>query len=187
MGNFIRDVEMFGLPHTVTLMTTNRCTANCHTCGVGASPVRTSRLSLEKMCRYIDEAAELGVRLIVFSGGEPFLLGDALDSAVRYAALTGLLTRIVSNAFWATSKEIALERLGKLKRAGLCEVNFSTGDNHQQFVPVQNVINGAFAATELRMTCAIMIELHKNNSYTTESFLAEDQISGFCFWLGSRA
>lgn len=158
-------------------MTTDRCTANCRTCGVGAGPGGLKRLSLRAMCRRIDEAAKLGMRLIVFSGGEPFLLGKSLDAAVRHAVSAGLLTRVVSNAYWAVNENIALERLAELKLLGLCEVNFSTGDNHQQFVPVQNVINGARAAIELGMTCAVMIELHQNNSYTAKSFLSEDKLS----------
>lgn len=168
---------MFGLPHTVTLLTTNRCTANCHSCGVGATPTGSKRLSLQTMRKYIDEAAELGVRLIVFSGGEPFLLGNDLTAAVRHATSAGLLTRFVSNAYWSTSRNTAFECLVELKKAGLCEVNFSTGKNHQHFVPVKNVINGVLTAIELEMTCAVMIELHEKNSYTTDDFLAEEELS----------
>ncbi len=168
---------MSGLPHTVTLMTTNRCTANCRTCGVGAGPGGSKSLSLRAMFQYIDEAAEIRVRLIVFSGGEPFLLGEDLVTAVRYAASAGLLTRVVSNAYWATSGDIALEQLGRLKQAGLCEVNFSTGDFHQQFVPIQNVLNGIIAAVALEMTCAVMVELHKKSVYTPKNLLNEEQLS----------
>jgi hypothetical protein len=172
-----RGIKMDGLPHTITLMTTNRCTASCHMCGVGAGPGGSKRLSLQAMCRYIDEAAEIGVKLIVFSGGEPFLLGKDLDAAVKYAASANLFTRIVSNAYWAINESYALERLGELQQVGLCEVNFSTGKFHQKSVPIQNVINGTLAANKLGMICAIMIELHGNNSYDKACFLKEDQLS----------
>ena len=165
------------LPHTVTLMTTNRCTASCRTCGVGAGPAGSQCLSLHDMRRYVDEAAGLGVRLVVFSGGEPFLLGQDLDTAVRHAASAGLLTRVVSNAYWAVSGEAALSRLTELREAGLSEDNYSTGDNHQQFVPVQNVINGIRAAARLGMSCAVMVELHEGSSYTGDSLKAERELS----------
>jgi len=165
------------LPHTVTLMTTDRCTASCRTCGVGAGPTGSQRLSLHDMRRYVDEAAELGVRLVVFSGGEPFFLGQELDAAVRHAASAGLLTRVVSNAYWAVSQEAALGRLAELREAGLSEVNYSTGDNHQQFVPVQNVVNGIRAAARLGMSCAVMVELHEGSSYTGDSLKAERELS----------
>jgi len=167
---------MLNLPHILTLMVTNSCTANCFACGVGANSSGLRRLSLGAMCRYIDEANELNIQLIVFSGGEPFLIGKDLDSAVQHVSSAGLLSRVVSNAYWAVSKDIAMARLSKLKRSGLCEINFSTGKNHQQFIPIHNIVNGVLASAELDMTCAVMVELHPDSFYNAESFMAEKDL-----------
>ncbi len=59
------------------------------------------------------------------------------------------MSRVVSNGFWATSYEAAIKKLAPLVNAGLTELNISTGDNHQVYVPFENVVNGLRAAYEL--------------------------------------
>ena len=47
-----------------------------------------------------------------------------------------MLTRVVTNAFWATNHSRALEKLQALKAAGLDEINYSTGDETCQIYPI---------------------------------------------------
>jgi len=164
------------LPHTLTLLTTDRCPSACRGCGLAAGPGGRHRLSLVCMRRVIDQAAELGVQLVVFSGGECFLLGSALDQAVAHAVSRGLLTRCVTNAFWARTLDRALRRLERIQKAGLGEINFSTGDRHRQFVPLAAVINAMTAAVRLRMRCSVMVELHRRRKLTREVLLADERL-----------
>jgi organic radical activating enzyme len=126
---------------------TNRCTARCRDCPIvheGSPPLS---LTADEMIRIMDDILPYGfLRLVVFTGGEPFLIGDDLKRAVEYAARHGVLTRIVTNAFWATTKEKALEILQGLKQAGLTELNISCDDFHQEFVPLKNIRNANEAA-----------------------------------------
>ncbi|MEM4326361.1 MAG: hypothetical protein QXU40_03600 [Candidatus Pacearchaeota archaeon] len=59
------------------------------------------------------------IKLLVFTGGECFLLGKKLVDAVRFASSLGLDTRCVTNGFWATSLQRASEWAKRLKEAGL--------------------------------------------------------------------
>lgn len=97
-------------------------------------------MSLDFITRMIDTVHSFGiVRLVVFTGGEPFLLGEDLYTAVEYAAKRGFLTRIVTNAYWATSLERAGEVLSRLKEAGLTEINCSCDDFHQEHIPLDQI------------------------------------------------
>jgi hypothetical protein len=59
------------------------------------------------------------------------------------------MSRVVTNAYWAQTYDKAIERLKPLVDAGLTEINFSTGDNHQKFVPFKNIINATKASYDL--------------------------------------
>ena len=110
-------------------------------------------MTIEQIHHCIDEAAsEPSVGMVVFSGGEPTLLGKQLFEAISYAHAKGLKTRVVSNAHWATTPERALSMIDKLMQSGLTEINFSLSDYHQPFVPTERVCNGLRAANNT--TCA---------------------------------
>jgi hypothetical protein len=102
------------------------------------------------MMRIVDEVYGWGtLRLVVFTGGESFLLGRDLFRTVSYVAEKGITTRIVTNAYWASSKKRALAVLGELKALGLTEINVSCDDYHQDFIPLENIKHVNDAAVEI--------------------------------------
>ena len=71
-------------------------------------------MSLRSMRCYIDAAVEAfgeTLKVVVFTGGECFLLGLRLRLAIAYASHRGLSTRVVTNGYWATSVERAVRTL----------------------------------------------------------------------------
>lgn len=150
---------MFFRPRYLSLVTTRRCTAACDHCCVGAGPRETDAIPVARMRGLIDEAARIpSFELIAFTGGECFLLGDALDELVRRATERGFRTRVITNGFWAKSAEAAALRTTSLRARGLGEIMFSTGTFHQRFVSVQRVITGARAAAEAGILTRVSIE-----------------------------
>jgi hypothetical protein len=159
---------------TLTLVVTYQCTAACYQCCFGCHPQKKIRMPQQRLLNYIDQAADTrSVENVVFTGGECFLLGRDLKEAIRRATDRGLSTRCVTNGYWATSLSSARRRLQEFFDIGLREINFSTGDFHQDFVPYSNVVYGAVAAYELGMGIALMVETHKERSFTTEVLLKE--------------
>ncbi|MBI1824038.1 MAG: methyltransferase domain-containing protein [Nitrospirae bacterium] len=59
--------------------TNNSCNLTCTHCLVSSSPGGDTGLSYEKIQQVIDEAVELGVLRIYFTGGEPFVRKDIFD------------------------------------------------------------------------------------------------------------
>lgn len=138
-------------PSILTIAPTYKCTAACKHCCFRCTPKITKRMDTATMLRYMDEAISTfkTIKGVVFTGGECFLVAKDLPLLISRATNYNLFTRIVSNGYWATTFDTATNKLRPLVEAGLKEINFSTGDNHQKFVPLDNIINGVKAAYEL--------------------------------------
>lgn len=160
---------MRGLSELV-FSTTNRCTAKCEDCPIVPSIDPPARINYKDMIRIVDEVRGWGsLRLVVFTGGEAFLLGKDLRRAVAYTADNGILTRIVTNAFWAKSRDKAVRILGELKNAGLSELNISCDDYHQAFVPLDNVKNANEAAAEVGLPALLVHRQKLGGKISVES------------------
>ena len=170
--------SMLVFPRSATILASYNCSAACEHCCFDSHPGIKTRLSLEEIIKFIDEANSFGtIKLIVFSGGECFLLGKELDIAIKHATGLGLATRCVTNGFWAISEQVAVGRMQKIKEAGLTEINFSTGDFHQKFVPQSNIINGVLASTGLGLPTLIMVELRKERTISFVGLAKDPRIS----------
>lgn len=126
-------------------------------------------MSYEDIIKHIDATTNAfsSIKILVLTGGECFLLGEHLERIINYSTKKGLLTRVVTNAYWATSIDEAERRIKPLVDAGLTEINFSTGDNHQKFVAFDNIVNASLTSYELGIrTICINIESHKNAAFT---------------------
>lgn len=150
--------------------TTYKCNAACKYCGAQCGPDRTERLSYEEMRKIIDQVSAYGrLQLVVFTGGEPFLLGRDLFRSVQHCAAQGIFTRIVSNGFWAKTYDIAYEMMSRYKEAGLGEMNLSCDDYHQEFIPIECVKNANKACLDLGIPCLIGHRVMKDYKMTVES------------------
>jgi organic radical activating enzyme len=158
-------------------MLTFTCPAACANCGTLSSPRNRTSLGLDRVLPLLREAKELGFGNVVFTGGEITLRWDDLLQAIAEATRLGLPTRIVTNAFWATSLPRAREKLRQLVESGLTEINYSTGDEHARFIPLENVIHATVAAVELKRPVRVIVELRKGPSITKETVLRHPMIA----------
>lgn len=94
------------------LLLTYQCTLECDHCFAWGSPWQSGTMTLRDIRTILQQAETLGtVRWIYFEGGEPFLYYAVLLKGVQEAASMGFQTGIVSNGYWATGVEDALEWL----------------------------------------------------------------------------
>jgi hypothetical protein len=153
---------------SVCFLVTYQCNARCDFCECG--PDVFERLTTDSILRYIDEAVSLGtVGQVVFSGGEPSLLGDGLFKAISHANSLKLLTRVVSNGSWGISEDKALEYLDKLIASGLTEINISIDDLHQRWIPLDHVKNAFLACQKRRFSCLVAYKAMRNPQITPKS------------------
>jgi organic radical activating enzyme len=159
--------EVIQRARTLSLMPTYRCTAACQHCGTFSSPRNRSRLDAELTLSAIDQAIENKYQVVVFTGGEPTLLRDELLVGIGRAAAGGLVTRVVTNAWWAADDSTANQWITALVEAGLHEINFSTGDQHVRFVPLEHVLRACRAAARCgRLTICLMVEIVEARTVT---------------------
>lgn len=114
------------------------------------------------------------MQLLVWSGGECFLEYKTLTIGIEYAKQQGLSSRCVSNAFWAKSIEQAKNKLLPLKERGLVELNFSIGDSHQKFVPIERVMNATVAALQLGIKVFIAVESTSRSIFTPKDIFENE-------------
>lgn len=101
-------IELSGLH----LLLTTRCLFSCDHCFVWGSPDQQDVFSMAKIREIYKQARALGtVEWIYLEGGEPFLYYPILLQAAREAADLGFRVGIVTNGYWATSKQDALDWL----------------------------------------------------------------------------
>lgn len=166
---------------TAAIITTDKCSAACKECCFQCSPKKNSRLSLEEMKTFIDNLVSdfPEINSVVFTGGECFLLQEDLYSIIKYATSQGLATRCVTNGFWGNNKLNAAKVVQRLKECGLVELNFSTGDNHQEWVAFQSVVNAALAALQLGISVVISVENHNATIFKIEDVYKNPEIEMF--------
>ncbi|WP_254766668.1 radical SAM/SPASM domain-containing protein [Salinilacihabitans rarus] len=120
-----------GTVPVVVWNTTPACNLTCEHCYFGAVDRRSDEeLSTAEAKRFIDDLAEAGVPVLVFSGGEPFVRDD-LAELVAHADERGLRTIASSNGTFLTP-----ERARAVADAGMAYVGVSldgVGETHDRF------------------------------------------------------
>ena len=165
-------------PHTLSLITTHQCTAACDHCCFHCTPKITKAIPRERLVGLIDEAAQLkSIRVVVFTGGECFLLGKVLDELIEQAKCLKLRTRCVTNAYWASSAKAAAKRVQALSRAGLNELNISTGSFHGEYVPIERVIFAATAAAEADISTLVSVEVFEGSNFDVDRILNHPRLN----------
>jgi organic radical activating enzyme len=167
----------FGDKRTLSIMPTYQCNAACKDCGTYSHPKERTTLSIDAVLRSIELAKENGFVNVVFTGGEATLQWQHLLVGLRRCRALNLHTRLVTNAHWARTPERARQRLDELIEAGLDEINFSTGDEHVRFVPLQSVIRATQAALEHGLRTFVMIEMRHTQSVRKEDVLEHSDLA----------
>ncbi len=160
---------------TLSIMPTFQCTAECDHCGTYSSPRENTWLSKDLIFSSLREASKSDYKLVVFTGGEPLLAKQTLTEAIGFAKEHGLMTRVVTNAYWANSLGAARQVIALLKKNGLDEINFSTGDQHARFVPLKNIYIATRAALESCFPVSVMVETVLDRVVTKETVISSPE------------
>jgi pyrroloquinoline quinone biosynthesis protein E len=116
---------MMNNPREIDLNITNRCNLSCKYCAYNSSSTEKKELSIQKVFEIIDAAADMGVRDLHITGGEPTLHND-LETIIHYANIHKLNQRLITNG-------LAIDRyaLDRFRKLGLENIMFSVdGPEH---------------------------------------------------------
>lgn len=139
----ISTVDFNQAPFILIWETTQACALACRHCRAEAiDKHHPDELTLDEGKDLIDQVAEMGTRVLIFSGGDP-LQRDDLDEMIQYAKAKGLRTGTIP----AATERLTAERVRRLKAAGLDQMALSldgaTAESHDTFRGVE----GSFAYT----------------------------------------
>lgn len=140
----------------VAFTLTYKCPIKCRICLIDAGPEKKVDMPLNDAVSYLDQLQHLDTKKVALTGGEPFLVYDTLLQALNHATACGLTTSTGTSAYWAKTKERALEVLGPLQERGLGSISFSADEWHQEFVPLEYVKNGIEAAKEVGLSRVVV-------------------------------
>jgi hypothetical protein len=117
-------------------------------------------MTLAQIREIYRQAGELGtVGMIFIEGGEPFLFYPVMVKAVEEARKRGFSVGVVSNSFWATAEEDAIEWLRPLVAADVSSVDLSSDLFHgdaDAMSETPEAQHGAAAARALGLRCGTM-------------------------------
>lgn len=118
-------------PIQVHFLLTYSCNFECDHCFVYSSPRADGTFTIGKLKAALDDIAKAGsVEWIYFEGGEPFLFYPLMLEGLRLAHEMGFKTGIVTNAYWAVSREDAELWLRPLRALELSDLSVSDDSYH---------------------------------------------------------
>ncbi len=106
---------------------TNKCSRNCMHCSSNAinNINNLKELNFEDVCKIIEEAKQIGVQTIVFTGGEP-LMYDRLPDLVKLTSKLGMKSTIYTFAY---RTDETLNKYKNLINLGLNKIIYSLADS----------------------------------------------------------
>lgn len=114
-------------------------------------------MTFKQISELLSEAKKLGtVEWVWFEGGEPFLYYQIMLKGLSRAAEMGFKIGVLSNAYWATCIEDALEWLRPLAELGVADLGLSSDPYHGEDIEAERVKNGVEAAIKLGVSVGIM-------------------------------
>ena len=120
-----------------------RCNIRCEHCVATEDTPAARKMDHDTAKEIIVELARAGVGGISFSAGEPFLYFNEIAELVNLCGQLGIYTRIVTNSFWAKTRESADRFVAELQESGLCQLRLSYSRWHQKHINRHNVLHAA--------------------------------------------
>ena len=131
------------------LLLTYQCNYECDHCFVWGGPSQQGVMTLSQVRDIYRQAQELGtVDWIYLEGGEPFLYYPIMVQAAQAAAALGFRVGVLSNNYWATAVEDAVEWLRPLADL-VQDLTVSTDLFHYDEVMSAHARNALSAAEQL--------------------------------------
>jgi hypothetical protein len=139
------------------ILLTYRCLFECEHCFVWGSPNQKGVFTLADLEQVLDQAAAVpSIRGVYFEGGEPFLYYPVLLGGTQAAAARGLDVGIVTNGYWGTTVDDAVEWLQPMADA-LTSISVSTDLLHYDDVISAEARNILAACEQLKIPASTII------------------------------
>jgi len=141
----------------VHFLLTYKCDSECDHCFVWSNPDSKGTFTMSQIRTILAEARKLGsVRHIAIEGGEPFLFYPIMIKTVEEATAMGFHVEILSNCYWATDPQDAMEWLAPIARAKDVELSLGSDLYHGEDWQTDIVKNAVKAAEALGIKAGVI-------------------------------
>jgi organic radical activating enzyme len=160
-----RDKPKFKLWRSAGLLLTYKCNCACEFCYYNCSPDKGGLMPVEMALAAWESLRTLAGddAKVHLTGGEPFLCWEHLLEIMRKAKSQGLddTDLIETNGFWATSEQIAKERIKILDGLGMRRLKISVDPFHLKFVDIESIRLLTNAAIDLLGQQRVLVRWRK--------------------------
>lgn len=173
-------------PFIVIWETTNACDLACVHCRAQAQPTPLpGELTSEEGLDLVDQVADIGARVLVFSGGDPLKRSD-LAALIRHGKDRGLRVGTIP----AATPRLTFDVVQILKDAGLDQLalslDFSTAEAHDRFRGVEGAFAKVMEAVDWAHHAALPLQINTVltalNLDDLDGLIALVQRLGIVFW-----
>ena len=167
-------------PETIIWIVTSRCNLNCRHCYT--LPYRFERdLSTDIIKKIIEEAADVGVEHIHYTGGEPLLRNDIFD-VLKHTIELGIDTSLFTNAT-LVNDEIAK----KLARTSVTIYTSIDGHNREIYESIRGLGTWSKFLKGVKKLIEYGLYVHMNISITELNWIYVDKIIRKAIELGASS
>ncbi|WP_313164659.1 radical SAM/SPASM domain-containing protein [Sedimentibacter sp.] len=165
----------------VKIEVTYRCPLACIHCSSDAYINNDKQISYEKCREIIEQAKDLGVSEITFSGGEP-LICEYIDDIISLTHSNGIKTCIYTSGYISDIEN----QFSKLKHLGLCKAVFSLYsfkcENHERITRIEGSFDKTIRSIKECVKIGIDAEVHF--VAVSQTFRELNEVVRFCKNLG---
>ena len=120
-----------------------RCNIKCDHCVAAHDGSPEAKMALENAVQIIEEMSRSQITGISFTAGEPLLYLDEMKELIQTCKKQNIYSRIVTNGYWARTRDRSDEMVSTLKNNGLSQLRISFSRWHQKNVSRENILNAA--------------------------------------------
>jgi organic radical activating enzyme len=122
-----------------------QCNIICGHCVAADPSPKTAKMDFARAKDIIQEMNECHVTGISFTAGEPLLFFDDILRLIQLCRENGIYSRVVTNGYWAKTREHADQIVSELMSNGLSQLRLSYSRWHQQHIDRENIVNAALS------------------------------------------
>ena len=148
-----------------------QCNIRCGHCVSSEASPGTAKMELERAKCIIQEMAESNVTGISFTAGEPLLFFYDICELIQICREQGIYSRIVTNGYWAKTRENADRVVSELISNGLSQLRLSYSRWHQQHINHENILRAALSCQKYNLDYFI--------SFVTDFSKKDDSLEQF--------
>ncbi len=158
----------------IGLIVTYKCQVACPHCIIEAGPDRKEETRLDDAFNWINQIANYRngfIKVLSLTGGEPFYDIKKLAALSSFGEEKGLIVSAVTNAFWASTPQKAVDVLESLPSIKMLAI--SADVYHQKNIPFERVKNAVNAAEKLDVPFQIGVCTENQNDNEYKSMVEE--------------